>query len=376
MSKKQVLNSYYITLKETTGERIFLLSVIIVAINCIIRKSCLDVFTSWMSALTYISWILMSVKILNTRPTIKSIIWQFLIITVVCLYIIKSQEYVAGIFFFRVFASQKVDEKRVVKYTFYTYLVCFIFIILYWCIKIEPVRLLNSDVIYGFYNINTVGAFCGMLMILYIYIHFKTLSFRSYIALLFINTIILILTQNRTTCYTIYFSIFLTIISISKHIKKISYLQVFNVIFAIAILLFLVITFHNSPIYLVLNRALSGRLFQANYYLNRYSISLFGKAIKELTSKQWHLVLDMGYIHLIVTKGVIFALLYTVTLIYSMYRKVKENDFPAFLVLNYVALHLLIEPFFCDMNLNISLIFFGTYFIQKKSKNIKWYIIG
>lgn len=370
INKKRDTNDLIIY-RLTYTDKLYLLSTFLIGLNCIIRKSLLGYYTSRMSLLTYISWACMMFRLLSCKHSSKSFIVCLIFIVVAAICFFDTGELILTVFLLRVFAAENIDERKIVRVSFYSFIIGFFIVITSSFIGIVPLLDNEGNYIMGFANINTIGGFIGLFIIIIIYLKYDRLKFFNFIEFIIINSFLLYWTGNRTTCFAVFGIISLTwYLKRSSMNKKTVMYWATGVIILLALLLMIgIIGFKNTLLYINIDKILTGRLFQGNYYYSKYQVSLWGNYIPELLSESWHLVLDMGYAHLIMLRGVIFSAIFILALYGSIIQRIKSKDIPAFLLLFYVALHLLIESFFCDMNLNIAIVFFCSFFSGRHYRN-------
>lgn len=166
----------------------------------------------------------------------------------------------------------------------------------------------------------------------------------------FINIIIYKFTLSRTS-FIIIFLVAITMIFFRKKINK-NISHKFKFILAITPIIFSAISFLSIKLseFTYINNLFSGRFMLYRKYIENYHLSFFGNTYIENNS-----MLDNSYLHMILSKGIIFFICY-ILLIYSLIKKSKNITINKFIIILAYFITGLIETILFKFDLLILII--------------------
>ncbi|WP_261066399.1 hypothetical protein [Streptococcus mitis] len=180
----------------------------------------------------------------------------------------------------------------------------------------------------GFVHPNSLGLMIYSLTVCSLNL-FEIKRFKSffYLFLLLMNLWVLQLADSRTSGY-ISILVILLCYFFDKMDKLNRPLNSFFINLAITVsVLFITlmsINFEANSIFQFLNKLFTNRIFSSYIFFREYGISLFGKRIDAVVSLvQGTVIIDSGYIGLLLQKGIIFFVLFLI----FIFSRIKEYSF-------------------------------------------------
>jgi len=282
-------------------------------------------------------FILVIIIFLNHKKfTLKRIVVEILgtAIVVVSSYFSKSNTILTLWIF--ILAVREIDFDELIKVDFYTkFVLVFIVVLCYYLGFTEKNEFygyfgnIRSSI--GFGNPNTFGYYIFSLCADYIYSNNNRIKLKHSIVLIIISFIVGYLSNSRTSQFLIVLLAFSTpIAKILKNIVKNKYFKIFILsLFFICSLSSVYICKNydsSNDVYYNLNEALSGRIFNAHRFLEKYDVSIIGNEIELKTNdNSYSYYLDNGYIKLLLNYGIlVFMIIYIIYL--KDFKKAFRNN--------------------------------------------------
>lgn len=232
---------------------------------------------------------------------------------------------------------------------------------------------------FGFLHPNSLA-----LQILIISLEYILLYKKRLILILVVNIITFLITNSRTSliCFCLFLILYWiisypSVIKIINKIKKLLILISSYIPFVFSFFS-LILSLGYDPtsfFYYIFNSLLSGRIKMANYFLSIYNINLFGNELiltstrESILNDTIGLVLDLGYIKMILTFGIVITILLLYFYGIVLKNNVTNNSFLEFIICLVLLIYGLfessiIDPYCC---LGLYLVTKNTDFYQISS---------
>lgn len=198
---------------------------------------------------------------------------------------------------------------------------------------------------------------------LYLFIKRNSLKFRHIVCIFIISYLMYLYMGSRTGFISVLILLFIITILRHGHIKKWKLARwscILSPVICFGISWFTAAKYGSSPILIYLDKLVQGRILWGNYYLNRYSVKLFGQPIYESYGSDF-CVLDCAYLDMLICEGAIFLVLWILvntTVIKYMYDNDRMTEV-AILVM--YAFYGICETFLPNCFLNMSWFLYGEY---------------
>lgn len=342
----------------------YYVAIFLLTIRYVIGSSYLN--NSSLSIFTYTSWILL---IIDSIFVIRSFKYYLLlsICMVIAINVYKSADsLLVFTFILKIFGGISIEEKNAIKASYISLITGTIIVVFSSIVGIIPKTTLSGDMALGFTNINTLAHF--VILILVMHLSYKKMNVTQYMFWVVFDIILFYFTKSRTSSLLFLIIIFLKLISSKIKHRKILLYFCLGIIFAVSAGLITMTINYDKRTMGELNTLLSGRIYQGNYYYEKYGIKVFGSYIPELMSSKWHNLLDQGYLALLIKNGLIFGIIFIFYLYFVIYKKIKQDDLSAIILLFYVAATLITENVFVDANLNPVCIYITSFIMTKYEK--------
>lgn len=321
------------------------------------------------SLMTYLSYALLIVKITGTKYNRKEILFLFAgMLLAFLIYQNSGQGLVYTVVLF-VLGAKGTDIKFNFKVLYISIFSASLVVVLASFLGVIQ-RVYNGMLCFGFYNPNGLQSMFSIACLYYIGVNGKKLTFYHLFFFFLFSSVFAIITDSQTgvliNIYIFLMSVFLK----RKLVKQIS-LPIEFIYLAVVGFVMLGVFLYPEFGYDALNAIFTGRLQQANYYLNEYGITLFGNNIIELNAgyEYWHYMLDCGYARLFVNYGLIYGLIYIAAHYFSLKRARKNNDFLTIIVLLGFAIQMISENGGIGFNFNMSMMIFINLLRKEIVKN-------
>jgi hypothetical protein len=147
----------------------------------------------------------------------------------------------------------------------------------------------------------------------------------------------------------------------SNHFSKIRDLVCIGIIpFCFLIRILPAVLYDKIPNLRAVDELLQWRITFSRHYLMTYPVNLFGNNLNSDV-----IVLDNGYVELLINYGLIFTILYAAAYIIISYRYLKKKMYRELLLIVCFSIYGITEAFIPNLFVNISLIFLGELLFHK-----------
>lgn len=356
-----VLKSYYIG--------IFLL-----IFRFVIASSYLN--TEWMSFLSYIGLFLEVFHIFFTKHSPKFMALFFVCVLLGTIAYNHTQSLTILYFFIIVFASYNIDYTRYLK-TMYHSIIVSIGVIAF-CSIIGIAPLINNDgfLTFGFSGKNGLCILLVTILVIYAFLYYEKKSTKRNLNIWFLFIIIGLWLQGKTSLFSGFIALFcLTFCARKSCIFNRRILYIFIVVFVVlsSFLFYRTMYFGDNGFDWVINKVLTGRLLQANYYYKWYGFTTYGSVLKEFQDES-HYFLDFGYMNMIIQNGYIYFVVNIIAYLWALINSLKNNNIKITILVLYVLFMLIGENIFCNPFINpvypILAFFFSGKIKHSKNRNI------
>ena len=360
---------------------IFYFAWVLMEIYICIANSSIPTFS--MKYISYLCFVLFSVKIVLTKYKTKEIFKVMLILILCGLATYKCGDSRVLWFGLVICAAKNIDFNKLVKISFITMLCCvFTFIILYlFGFTSGAIVDYNKGKTYGFGlgHPNMFSAYYNLLILHYIFLNFKKINFLHIVFFTFIAFFVYLLSKSVSGAI-VFFSMIVALIiyndNIFKNNNKRSLLKKFFPLLVITgIILFTILPlFYNSNIsfFTKLDDIFTGRLSQANFYYQKYGIKFFGSNLfTDLNNRFLHAILDIGYTRMLIYNGMIYYFLIVIPLILLIYKYYDEKKYPLLILLSTMAIYMFTENVSTYIFMNVSMILYTKYLFKDVGDKIE-----
>lgn len=223
---------------------------------------------------------------------------------------------------------------------------------------------------------------CNYLFIvmIYIYDHSKSFSFKDLLLINVINILLFKLTDARTS-----FILIMLISIIAYFLNRVDVNQLFKIIKKWMLYLFVFLCsfgsivlswFYSEGNYLFanINNLLSGRLLLGYQGLHEFGLSLFGKPIEwvgfgaqvdlNYASQNYNFV-DCSYVKNLLDFGVILFILIIIGYIYILMNLYDQKNIIGIIVISFILIVSIVEPRLFQIEMNPFIVLMGTGLIKK-----------
>ena len=283
--------------------------------------------------------------------------------------------------------SSQFNFKNIIKYTLMiNVLLTFITIICSELKFIPEIIIAREDgtLRYSLGFVYPLELMCNYLFIImmYIYDHSQSFSFKDVVVINIINILLFKLTDARTS-----FILIMLISMVAYFFNKIDINHFFNFIKKWALCFFALVCsfgsialswfYSDSNLLLVyINNLLSGRLLLGHQGLNEFGLSLFGKQIEwvgfgaqtdlNYASQNYNFV-DCSYTKNLLDFGVIFFILIIIGYIYILISLYNQKNIMGIIVICFILIVSIVEPRLFQIEMNPFLILMGSGLTKKIS---------
>jgi hypothetical protein len=251
----------------------------------------------------------------------------------------------------------------------------------------------------GFTHPNILASFVMVLILEWIYLIDRKKKFFEYIVVFLLILIVGKITDSRTSSIIMILSLFLSFIlasdniikkmylSIKKRIKReyiLENLPIMIFLFCIIISIFVSANYNpNNKFMFYLNKLISGRLYLANIFINKYGFSIIGQKVEFISTRMAReqnitaAVLDNAYVNLPLVYGIIPMIIFCIGYIILMKKLAQEKSYNLLIcILMFIILGLM-ERNLMNLHYNFTILFLSTILYSNYSMiriNIKQYI--
>lgn len=147
--------------------------------------------------------------------------------------------------------------------------------------------------------------------------------------------------------------------------RILKYVCVYSPLYCMLLCFISAIMFNDSPVLLVADMFLQGRLGQNNMFYDRYGVTMFGNHIFEGIDSSgdfWNL--DCAYMDFIICEGLVFSILWIVTTIAVIKYYYSHKKMVEVAILVMYSFYGISETFLPNCFLNMSLFLYGEYIYE------------
>lgn len=343
---------------------IFYLAWILMIIHLCVANSNASEYS--LPMISYFSMSLFAIKILIQK---KNSLWNYLEILGLCIIGIlsfKASDDMRVLWFVIVMCSCKnIDFDKAVKYSFYTILLCCLFfIILYFSGVLADTTFLSvrgTRRSFGLGHPNMFAAYYVLLMIQYTYLKFNKIKVRELLLFMAGSIVVYNFTKSVTGFVAAIVSLIILFVLKFFPLKRINSKAIVIGLIC-GIILFTAIPIIYSSQFALMDTLMTGRLHQANFYYEKYGISLFGNNLNaDLTSVYTDNILDMGYAKMLINNGLIYYIAVVYGYVISMFRACELERRDLIALMSCFVVHMLSENLTTYVFMNVSMLLFRKH---------------
>lgn len=262
----------------------------------------------------------------------------------------------------------KNEFKKIVKIDFYIKLLVLILILTFNYLGLTNgvfETMLRGNVLrssLGFYHPNTFAMFLMILCFEFMYISSEQKKLKTLIIIFLIALIIEKIPVSRTCVYCVAVLVFFQLFK--DKFEKLLNSKILLIVSKNLYLVFLIVTLLLTYLYSInnsfavsINEFISNRLYYQSFFLENYSINLFGNDVNYVST------LDNGYLKILLNFGIITTIFFMILYSKNISRAFKEKDYTVLVIYIIVMFYCLSESYLFYISYNIFLIYF---FCQKK----------
>lgn len=266
-----------------------------------------------------------------------------------------------------------VDIKKLLKISFFIRLTAFLILVFLSSTgmienaMITHLRGDNAVIRYsmGFSHPNQFHLSFIILLLLWMYLSYERIGAFQLLLLGALNILVYTKSYSRTSTLIGLGAILLMLWFKSKYFPKLKNVVCMGMIpFGFLISVIPALLYDKLPYIRTIDRALQWRITFSRHYLDSYPIQLFGN---NLNSDP--IVLDSGYVELLINYGLIFTLLYIGAYMVIAYRYVKKRKYRELLLICCLAVYGITEAFIPNLFINLSMIFLGELIFEESSRS-------
>lgn len=216
----------------------------------------------------------------------------------------------------------------------------------------------------GFFHPNTLAMFFMVITFEYLYLNKSKMSIFKFLVVLVLSVIATKITDSRTSLYCT-IGLIIAIIFNVKQRKKIFNKKFLNFIISNCFLIFLLLSFIISIMYLngityanKLDILFNNRISYQAFFVKNYPITLFGNNVI------YDITLDNGYLKLLLNFGLIPAIIYAFIYLFN-FKKGIQRDSVYMVILIFILIYSLCESSMLYVSYNV----FFLYVFCNADKN-------
>lgn len=324
-----------------------------------------------LQSITIISLMYLTVKLFTSKYTVNEVIISFLLcILGLGTYIVTKRQGVL-LSIITIIGLKNISYEKVFKVAFGVRLILYILTISLAILGI----LENKKIIHwrdsagffyryslGYSHPNLLHSTLFILVILFIYLFYKKLNIKLYSFIFLVNLLIYKFSVSRTGFYGVIATILFTIFM--KNSKGIFKYKIIKLVVPGCILFTFItaILYEKVEFINILDRLLSGRIGYTSYFLNNYSMSLFGNNLYLDDN-----LIDNSYIILLANYGIIIFVLYLISYnkIIKKYITLKMDK--ELIMIVCFSVYGITEGFLSNIFMNLSLVYIADIIFNTKS---------
>ncbi len=223
----------------------------------------------------------------------------------------------------------------------------------------------------GFSHPNMLGLVVVCIVFVWLIIRYGHLKWYDYVGWCGCIAFVWLVPNSRTAALGIALLLILTLLS---RVLNIFHFKIIRLICylsfpALAIFSYIFSYFYSgdSRLYQIIDALFSQRLSYGHMFLQQHTTPVFGQKIvriNEVTARntnQTALILDNGYLRLLLQLGLVTAFVFLALLTYIMYRSLQEKHYAVTIGLLVISIYTVSEYFLASLFCNAFLIFFMYY---------------
>lgn len=325
--------------------------------------------------------------LLSYRYTLKTFMWisSITIFLIINFYLTKNHTLLIS--FITIVSLKNIELDLILKSIFKALSIgLLVVIILSFIGIIDPGIIYRGELLrnsLGFTHPNTTGQIIFVIMSLFLYLYYDKLNALKLFLLIALSIVFLKVTDSRTAFYLLYIEVaiilFYKLTSNNKVINYIIYLiTIWLPYFLILISFFSAKFFNKSSFLQSIDIVFSGRIKYSNLFLNKYGISYLGKEIVQVGFGQSRgnmgveaMMLDSGYMRLIIEFGLLATLLFIVTYTYAIKNIYNMRNIKMLIVIQIFLIYGLSESIILNSFTNFTLFSIIFLFDGKKNQSLE-----
>ncbi len=352
-------------------ESIFFIAWIMMLIHICIANSSYSSYS--IKYISYISFAIIILKIFITKYNIKEIIISLVILIVSIISEYKTSDMRIVWFALFLIGSKNIEFKSIVKNSLYTIILCCSTFIIMSLLGLSNISSINDvkglRFSFGLGHPNMASAYYCIITSLICYLKKDKIKIWNIIVLFISGITVFLLTKCTTGLILSSFYLFLFLL------LKLDVLKIKSIQYSIFIFLLLLVAFFSiAPIvynnnFAYVDSLLTGRISQANYYINKYGINLFGSNVfSDLNSPTTNNILDNGYIRILVVNGLSSYIFILFNYIYILKKCLKNENYNLFILIAFFIIYMCVENVSTYIFMNVTFLLFKTI-IFKENQN-------
>lgn len=348
---------------------LFYIAWIMMVINICTANSNMEAYSN--SFISYTALILFGIKII-TQKKYKLYEFFLMFVLILCGYLAsKSADDMRVLWFVIVIISSKgIDFDKTVKYSFITMLSCCIIYLLCYLFGISQEIVMYSERglrhSLGLGHPNICSAYYSILITLNIYLKFDRLKIRNIFSYLLGSLIIYYFTKSITGLITTLLVLIIVFVLRFISLKKLNSNIIMFLLFT-GIFIFTITPIIYNPKFFFLDKLLTGRLRQANFYYVKYGISLFGSNINaDLLNIYTDNLLDMGYAKMLINNGIFYYSFVVFGYLMVMLKAVKYNKSNLIALISCFIIYMFTENVATYVFMNVTMLLLADILYKNK----------
>ena len=340
----------------------FYIAWVMMVIHICIANSNMQAYS--LSLFSYIAMLFFGIKIVTYKKYTLNEIFLMIMLMLWGYLASKSADDMRVLWFAIVLvASKGIDFNKVVKYNFITMLICCIIFILCFIFGVSDEIIMQTTRgirhSFGMGHPNMFSAYYIILVIQYIYLKFDNLKIRELVVFMLFSLLVYYFTKSITGLFTII--LVLSIVFILRFISlKIFNSKIIVLILISGIILFTIIPMIYNSSFIILDKMMTGRLRQANYYYIKYGISFFGSNINaDLLNIYTDNILDMGYAKMLINNGVLYYLCVVIGYVVSMVKAYRNYKYNMIALMSCFIIYMFTENVATYIFMNVTMLLFS-----------------
>ncbi|MCM1157444.1 MAG: hypothetical protein NC300_04035 [Bacteroidales bacterium] len=225
----------------------------------------------------------------------------------------------------------------------------------------------------GFLRPNATYRSFFILVLLYYYLKYYSLKIVDFVVTILLASFFFYETECRTGFFCTV--IFVVLVVLFKYLKLHTNKVICEVVpfVPIAVFAFSFVSASrytgSSLLWRAINELLSNRLHMANVYLKMYRPKMFGQYLLSTADIQEYLVLDNGYLQMLLGYGVIVTILFLVSTFLVLKKMIRNGYIIEMILILIFCLYGFSEALLLDSAMNFSLMFYSSLLFKDSVYN-------